>query len=284
MKNGKVDSSNRAHGQCGFCRKYCRLCLSHAIPKAAFKTLMAAGNGNAIGIPKGGGNAHLTSDSGEGLLLCSACEGVFNQNFDGPMTNALKQLDSKIISDGFNAAINFDANQLAHAVVATAWRICLSPAHMYSEVIISSPHMKSLDVLMRKPTDEILRHCAVKFSRLADATAEGNGGFGQETMRQFIKTPEIYSIKTKDNGRFDRFAMDWTMFGFLVHLIVPRLPYPKSQKFGGLKKGAKTIRANPINMLDYAPLRDALVAGFAAQHEGRITPSLQKRHARKDKA
>jgi hypothetical protein len=65
---------------------------------------------------------------------------------------------------------------------------------------------------------------------------------------------------------------------------VPRLPYPKSQKFGGLKKGAKTIRANPINMLDYAPLRDALVAGFAAQHEGRITPSLQKRHARKDKA
>jgi hypothetical protein len=270
------------NGHCGFCLKFSRLCLSHAIPKAAFKTLMSAGNGNAIGIPKGDGNAHLTSDSGEGFLLCAACEGDFNKNFDGPMTNALKRLDNQIISHGLDTHIDFEANQLAHAVVATAWRICLSPAHMYSEVTISSQHMRELDVLVRKPTHEILRNCSVKISRLSDSTPESTGGFGQEVMRQFIKAPEVYSIKTKKNGKFNRFAMDWTMFGFLVHLIVPQLPYPKSQNFGGLKIGANRIKANSVNMLDYAPLRDALVAGYAAQHEGRVTPSLRRRDALKD--
>jgi hypothetical protein len=283
MKNGNADNSIEADGDCGFCRKFRRLCMSHAIPKAAFKTLMSAGDGNAIGIPKGDGNAHLTSDSGAGLLLCSACEGIFNKNFDAPMTNALKELDNQIISHGFDTHVTFEANQLAHAVVATAWRICLSPAHMYSEVIVSFQHMRGLDALVRKPTSEILRHCSVKISRLADSTPENIGGFAQETMRQFIKAPEVYSIKTKNYGRFDRLAMEWTMFGFLVHLIVPRLPYPKSQKFDGLKIGSKRVKANPVNILDYGPLRDALVAGFAAQEEGRLTPGLKKRGALKGK-
>ena len=98
-------------------------------------------------------------------------------------------------------------------------------------------------------------------------------------MRQFIKVPEAYSIRTKSKGKFDRFALDWTMFGFLIHLIVPRLVYPKSKDFGGLKRNATQINAVHIDMFKYRPLRDALVAGYAAQEEGRLSPALKKRAA-----
>ncbi len=273
----KTENAAASIGCCPYCSESRSLCMSHAIPKAAFKPLFAAGNGNAIGVPKDNSNAHLTSDSGAGYLLCEACEGLFNQNFDGPMTNALKALDTAIVSNGFHSRINFEANQLAHAIVATAWRICLSPAHMYSEVAISDRHLRELDTLMRRPTDEILRHCSVKVSRLSDSTPESSGGFGQDLMRQFIKAPEVYSISTKRNGNPDRFAVDWTMFGFLIQLIVPGLPYSKSQKFAGLKLGATMVAAPPIDVFDYSPLRDALFAGFAAQQQGRITPSLRNR-------
>jgi hypothetical protein len=273
----KTENVAASIGYCPYCLKLSSLCMSHAIPRAAFKTLFAGGNGNAIAIPNGKSNVHLTSDSGAGLLLCQACEGLFNRSFDGPMTNALKELDTAIVTQGFRSQVTFEANQLAHAVVATAWRICLSPAHMYSECTISDAHKRELDNLLRRPTGEILRNCSVKVSRLSDSTSEEVGGFGQNLMRQFIKTPEVYSIRTKRNGKPDRFAMDWTMFGFLIHLILPRLPYPKSQKFRGLKLDATKIAANPIDIFNYPPLRVALIEGYAAQQQNRITPSLRNR-------
>ena len=256
--------------------------MSHAIPRAAF-TAMLDGRGNAIGIPYGDGNAHLTSDTGDAPLLCALCEGKFNRDFDAPLINALKSLENRIQTAGFRSSIAFDANQLAHAVVSIAWRICLSPAHMYSEVKLSPPHIRELERLLRSPTDSILRNCTVRFGRLADGTPSASGGFGQELMGQFLKTPQAYSIRTKPSGKFDRFAMDWTMFGFPIHLIVPRLLYPKSKAFGGLKRNSKQVNAVRVDMLNYRPLMDALVAGYAAQEEGKLSPSLKKRDANKIK-
>lgn len=256
--------------------------MSHAIPRAAF-TSMLAGTGNAIGIPYGDGNAHLTSDTGDAPLLCDSCEQNFNRIFDGPLVNALKSLENGILANGFRESIASDANQLAHAAVSIAWRICRSPAQMYSEVKLSHPHMKELDRVLRLPSDSILRNCTVRLGRLADGTPTTSGGFGQELMKQFIKAPETYSLRTKSNGKLDRFAIDWTMFGFLIHLIVPRLPYPKSKDFGGLKPNSTQIKAVRVDMFKYRPLKDALVAGYAAQEEGRLSPSLKKRDARRIK-
>ena len=242
--------------------------------------MLGTGNGNAIGIPYGDGNAHLTSDTGDAPLLCDSCEQYFNREFDAPLINALKSLENGIQASGFHAAIRFEANQLAHAVVAVAWRICRSPAHMYSEVVLSQQHMRELDELIRLPTDSILANCTVRLGRLADATPEACGGFGQEIMGQFIKTPQVYSMKTKSKGKFDRFALDWTMFGFLIHLVVPRFLYPRSKNFGGLKRGAEQINAVRVDIFKYPPLMDAMVAGYAAQEEGRLSPTLKKRDSR----
>ena len=268
------------NGQCAYCFKFGALRNSHAIPRAAFTAMLATGNGNAIGIPHGDGNAHLTSDTGDAPLLCDKCEQHFNREFDAPMINALKSLENEILTKGFRASIKFEANHLAHAVVSVAWRICLSPAFMYSEVMLNKRHMQELDALLRLPKGSILRNCTVKLGRLADVTPAASGGFGQDMMGQFIKTPEVYSIRTKPGGKLDRFALDWTMFGYLIHLIVPRLPYPKSKNFRGLKTNATQINAVHTDIFEYQPLVDALVAGYAAQEEERLSPTLKKRSAK----
>lgn len=269
-------------GHCAYCFKYRPLMKSHAIPRAAFKALFA-GKGNAIGIPHGDGNAHLTSDSGEAPLLCNECEGDFNRDFDGLLTNSLKSLENEILTKGPRGSITSDADQLAHAVVSIAWRISQSPAPMYSEVNLSRSHRVELDRLVRLSSEDILKNCTVRIGRLTDGTPVASGGFDEELMKQFIKAPETHSIRLKRNREAKHFAMDWTMFGFLIHLIVPRLPYAKRKGFGGLRSKTKRIKAVSTDMFKYPPLMDALVAGYAAREEERLSPSLKKREARKSK-
>lgn len=267
------------NGKCAYCLRFGPLKMSHAIPKAAFTPLLTTGNGSAIGIPMDGGNAHLTSDTGAAPLLCQSCERDFNRNFDAPMINALKALENEIFAGGFQKSVSFAANQMAHAIVSVAWRICLSPATMYSEVTLSHRHMQELDGLMRLPSDEILQKCTVRLGRLSDSTPMATGGFSQELMKQFIKTPQTFSLRNKSKNAFNRFAIDWTMFGFLIHLVAPRLSYPNSKKFGGLKHNSNLIRAVEAEIFEYRPMRDALVAGYAAHAEGRLTAALKRRDA-----
>ena len=264
-------------GYCANCFIHSDLRKSHAIPRAAFMA-MQSGKGNAIGIPYGDGNVHRTSNSGAAPLLCNSCEATFNQAFDAPITNALKTLENNILQDGIASLITYDANQLAHAIVAIAWRISISPAKLYTEVKLDSKHLAELYTLMRSPSTEILKKCTVRIARLSDNTSRANGGFDQKIMNQILKTPEVFSLQPKANGEFANFAMDWTMFGFLIHLIVPRLPYSKNKNFGGLKRNTNQIYAPPVDIFSYRPLRSALVAGYAADQEGRLSPSLKRRN------
>lgn len=278
MEGSPEDQS--ASGRCAYCRRDKKLVLSHAIPKAAFRPLLAAGSGSAIGIPDREGVVHRTTDTGEFPMLCAECECEFNRRFDGPLSNALKRLEKAVLSGSTAPILAFSANQLAHAIVAVAWRISRSPANMYLKVNLAAGHLSELEAVLRLPTDQVLRSCTVRVARLTDPLERTGGGFDQSVMGQLIKTPEAFTIKSK-KGLPCGFAMDWTMFGFLIHLIVPRLPFNTNRKFGGLKRGAMKVRAAPVNVLDYAPLRDALVAGVAAHEEGRMTASIKDRALRK---
>lgn len=273
-------NKEKPKGICACCSQYRELSMSHAIPRSAFMPIMKVGSGSAIGIPDREGNAHLTSDTGEAPLLCAACEGEFNRQFDGPLANALKTLENEILLQGVQASIEFSADQIAHAVVSIAWRVNRSPAPMYSGVKLHRIHELELDRLLKLPAPEVLKHCSVRVARLVDPSADLGKGFRQAVMGQFIKTPQIYTVRTKRRGKSHGFGMDWTMFGFLINLVVPRLTYPKSKSFGGLKPGQATIQAVPTDVLEYAPLGDALLAGYAAHAEGRMTPALKRRSSK----
>lgn len=269
-------------GRCAYCHCEKKLVFSHAIPKAAFRPLLAAGSGSAIGIPDREGVVHRTTDTGEIPMLCVECEGEFNRRFDGPLSNVLKRLEKAILSGFSTPLIEFSADELAHAIVAVAWRISRSPAKMYQKVNLNAGHLRELEAVLSSPTEQVLRSCTVRVARLTDPLAKTGEGFDQSVMGQLIKTPEAFTIKSTKESPLG-FAIDWTMFGFLIHLVVPRLPFATNKKFGGLKRGSMKVRAMPINILEYAPLRDALVAGVAAQEEGRMTASMRDRALRKQR-
>lgn len=254
--------------------------MSHAIPRAAFKQSLQSGNGQMIAIPNGEDNIHLTSDTGDALLLCERCECSFNRNFDGPLINALKKLDTEISQNGIDRQIDFSVDELSHSIISIAWRICVSTAPLYCKVSLDQMHLFELEKLLRMQSPEILKHCTVRLARLSDPTPDDSRGNVEHSTGQFIKVPEAFLIRTKTHGNSIRFAMDWTMFGFLVHLVVPRIPYPRSQTFGGLKRGAIRVGAKHLDMLEYVPLRDIIFEAISKNEEGKLSPSLKRRGAR----
>lgn len=271
-------SSKSKIGVCAFCKTFELLRMSHAIPKAAFKPLLESGNGSAIAIPDGDADVHLTTDTGDALLLCERCEASFNQRFDGPMINALKKLDRNFREGESSASIEFDANHLAHALASVAWRINFSSSNFNSRVKLSQRHAALLESLIRLPSTEILKHCSVKLARLADSAAVKDRAFSQDFMGQIIKAPESFSIRIKPKGNLDRFAVDWSMFGFLIHVVAPRITYPKSRSFGGLKRGSTSVTVSRLGILDYQPLADAIVDGFKKNAEGKLSKGMKNRH------
>lgn len=263
-------------GVCLACRRVRKLCLSHAIPKSAFTPLMRSGNGSAIAIPKGDGNIHRTNDSGDAPLLCEECEAIFNTAFDGPLANALKKLSNEIWKNGHDAKIEFPADQAAHALVSIAWRICFSSASIYSQVKLDKRHLLEIHKLVGLPSTEILKHCTVGLKHLKGPKAE-SGGLGPLEMSQFIKSPEAYMLSIKPKRSPKYFAIDWTMFGFLVVVALPRLPYSKRSAFGAFKRGSLEIGATPVGLLEYGPLRNALFAGMTKDREGKVSSGISRR-------
>jgi hypothetical protein len=264
-------------GFCAYCGKFRSLRRSHAIPNAAFKEIFRSSGGQGIAVPAGDGNVHKTSESGAAFLLCDEDEGLFNRKFDGPLINALKRLDNEIQRSGGNSKIEFPADHAAHAIVSIAWRICASPANMYSLVKLKPHNQSEIDGIFRSQSSDVLKYCTVRLGQLYDGSKAGSEGFDRKALGQFIVSPRAYSIKVKSNGKTDRFAIDWTMFGFLFHVVVPRIPYPRSKNFGGLKRDSEWIDATPVDLFEYQPILDVLVAGYAKNAEGKLSPNLKRR-------
>lgn len=264
-------------GLCAFCGEFRQLQRSHAIPNAAFKEIFRSSGGQAIGIPAGDGNARKTSESGAAFLLCEEDEGLFNRQFDGPLINALKRLNNEIQQPGTSSRIEFPADQAAHAIVSIAWRICASPAKMYSQIRLKPRHRIEIDRIFRYQSSEVLKHCTVKLSNIYDGSEADEERASGRDIGRFIVAPRAFSIAIRPSDKLDRFAIDWTMFGFLFHVVVPRIPYPKSVRFGGLKLGSKWTSAKPVDIFEYKPILEVLAAASAKKAEGKLSPSL-KRH------
>jgi hypothetical protein len=262
---------------CAYCAKPRELRNSHAIPDATFKAARASGKGQLIGIPNELGKIAYTQDTGAAPMLCHECESAFNVNFDSPISNFLKRLENAYLDDGPNASLQFDANELAKALVSIGWRICRSRAEFYGDANLSTRHLYELDNILRSPNPSVLKKCTIRLSRLYDSKRKGANGFADEIMKQFIINPKCYTVSMKKRGATKRFALEWTMFGFLVHLIVPRLTYPSSRSFGGLKANSKDVAFSMQCVLEYEPIMSRLAAGYAAIEQGRVSKKLAKR-------
>jgi hypothetical protein len=265
-----VDSSS---GVCRFCGNVSKLCNSHSIPNGIYRLLMQAGGGSAINISSGPGKIRRTSNTGAAHLLCEECEKHFNVEFDAPIVNGLKLLDQQIQDNGFSARISFSHNQMAQAIAAIVWRCCESGASNYVATKLGERHLAQLKHLVTTPRERVLRECSVRIDRLQDSSKEG---FSQESISRFIIAPVPLPI-IADNGNLARnFRFYFVMQGFLIHLIVPKLPYSKNSTSGYLKRGFTRLHAPPTNMLKYQPIMDFLVHTYAKNEAGLVTDGVLK--------
>ena len=271
---GKQDQNRPVIGPCAYCRRVTELCRSHAVPNAVFRSISRKNNGSLIGLPKGRGKVHRTSDTGAFYLLCRACETDFNRRFDGPLVNGLKALDRAILAHGFGARVSFDTDQFARCIASVFWRCCVSPAVMYSKTNVSSRHRAAIRTVMDASPGSALRLASVRLARLYDPTPPGDGQIGQDVISDFVLNPNPYILKVQD-GAEERVGFDVTLSGFLIHLIVPRLPHRLNRRAEYLRRGQTELHAPAVSLFDYPPLLNAAVDAVRRADAGDVTPAAR---------
>jgi hypothetical protein len=270
--------ADRSSGKCRFCGNEGKLRNSHSIPNGFFRLLMQAGSGSAIDISTGPGKIRGTSDTGAEYLLCGQCETDFNKEFDAPLVNGLKLLDQKIQNIGFSARISFSHEQMAQAIASIIWRCCESGASHYDGTSVDDTHLAQLKHLLTTPREQILRECSVRIDRLQYSSEDGSD---QEIISRLIVAPVPCSVVTGKGNLAKSFGFYFAMQGFLIHLIVPKLPYFKNRKSGYLKRGFTTLHAPPTSILKYPPLMRMLVIARAKYEAGEVTEGVLKMTSKK---
>lgn len=263
-----VDSSS---GACRFCGNVGKLCNSHSIPNGIFRLLMQAGGGSAIDISTGPGKIKRTSETGSVYLLCKLCENDFNKNFDAPAINVLKLLDQQIQDDSFSARISFSHDQMAKAITSIIWRCCESDASLYDSTKVCGSDLNKLKRLTETPQDEVLKYCSVIINRLQDNT---ENGFDQKVISKLIIAPVPRSVISNKGRSATHFGFFLVLQGFLIHLIVPKLPYFKANQKGYLKQGFTRLHAPPTGILEYPTIMKILVEAIAKHEAGHVTKGV----------
>ncbi len=258
---------------CRLCGQQASLCLSHAIPNAFFRSILRNNNGSAIAIPKGKGKIHLSGDTGKAELLCQRCETLLNEKFDKPLVDCLRELDRQILKTGFNARISFSHNRLARCVASVFWRGCISTAKMYRHVKLTAADEGKLFQIMIGNDEDALRKSSVSLLRLHDPTPEG---FSQEVVSNLVFGISAYQTRADDKATFSHYALDMCIQGFLVHLFIPKVPHKQARQPRYLKCGGRVVHAPPTNMLNYPPLMDMMLTGFAKIEAGERTPAVKR--------
>ncbi len=269
MSRSRTDSKK---GNCAFCKSDRNLKNSHSIPLAAFRPLLKSGSGSLIAIPNGNDNVRRIQDTGAYEMLCFQCEREFNEEFDSQLIYVLKSLREKCsATEGF-AVVKANTDIFAKSMVSVVWRMAYSGAQMYSDIKLTHLQLQMINDLMSKEADQTLRFCSISIAHLIDKRTPEAGGFTREHFSQFILNPRLYRAKRKSG-----FMIEWTMFGFLIHLIVPRLTNSNLKKFHGLKRHDEVVRSVPQYFLDNPSLEAALLSGLQANEEGRVSPSIKQR-------
>jgi hypothetical protein len=260
-------------GFCAFCGEISILQNSHSIPDGIFRLILKSSGGSAIAIPSSDRKIHKSNDTGKDYILCRKCEAAFNLKWDAPIVNFLKKLDKSIKNNDFTVRENFSHAQFTQAITSIIWRACVSQSEFYSGCSISNVHQAQLYKIIQSDQSRTLKNCSLSIRRLRDQRS-GIYSFDQDTISQLIYPPTPRSFVI--NGKIKGFGFEMAFLGFLIHVIIPRLPHHKLRQAGFLKANGKVIHAPPINIFDYKPLVDMMVIGMKKHIDGHETLGVKR--------
>lgn len=248
-------------GICRLCEEQHELCLSHAVPKSAFRLAFKEGSGKAIAITDDETTQiQFSSDSWDVYLLCRVCEDKLNKKYDSYGIDVLKGKVGTVRRHQCGVTFNgIDRERLRMFYLSVLWRVSVSHHDHYKNINLSYPLEKELHHALKHGRKVRGSKFPAAIYRLRDSTPEG---FQNEGLRSLVTAPFVRKFK-------DGFiSVCFVNFGFLVEIFLTKLP-AKILKKPGVLTGNNHVFMAPFLEILYVPeLLHLMVNGLQKHNNG----------------
>lgn len=252
---------NTKNGICRLCEEPHELCLSHAVPKSAFRLAFKECSGKAIAIADDETTRiQFSSDSWGVHLLCKGCEDKLNKKYDRYGIDVLKGQDVMVRHSQLGVTFSgIDRQRFRMFCLSVLWRVSVSHHDHYSNI--------NLSYLLERELHHALKHGVkvrgsmfpVAIYRLRDSTPEG---FSVESLRSLVTAP----FGRKFNNGY--VSVCFVFFGFLVEIFLSKLPANLMKKPGVLAGYSQVFMAPFLEILEVPELLSLMVKGLHKHKNG----------------
>lgn len=250
-------------GTCELCGLEGELCESHALPHSQFNYVLRKSAGKAIAITDDDATpVQYSSDTWGAHLLCIACEGKLNREYDRYGLGVFRGHLATVCRDSTSITfLNIDRRRLRMFFLSVLWRISISSHASYSNVDLPYRWEDSLRealVQSRRIPDS---RFTVRVHRLHDST--GTRGFTSSNLRNFIMAPFGRQYEHS-------VCVCYPFLGFFIETFLPRLP-KKYQDLPGVLSGTSKVFVAPyLEALEVPEIMSILVQGLR-KHDAGLT-------------
>jgi hypothetical protein len=249
------------YGICRLCEEERELCLSHALPKSAFRLAFGEDSGKVIKITDDETTpVKFSSDSWDVYLLCSVCESRLNSAYDSYGIGVLKGRVGGVRQGQQGVTFSsIDRQRLRMFCLSVLWRVSVSHHDCYRNIDLPLVWESELHRALRQDVNVKSSLFTVAIFRLIDTTPKG---FEYESLCSVITAPFARSFK---NGLT---SVCFVFFGFLVEIFLSKLPQKIINRPGILSGRSPVFLAPFLEILEVPELLNLLVRGLQKHESG----------------
>lgn len=244
---------------CRLCSKAGELCESHALPQSQFNYVLRKSEGKAIVVTDDEQTPwHFSSDTWGADVLCSACEGMLNRQYDSYALGVFRGRIASSQRGRYGVTFtNVDRKRLRMFFLSVLWRISIWHHTSYANVDLPYLWEHALHEALVRGRQVANSRFTVSIYRLRDSTAIR--GFTHDSLRDFIMAPFA-----RKHENFT--SICFPFFGFLVETFLPRPPKSISSRRGVLAGASPVFMAPYQEVLAVPEIMAVLVRGLQ-KHE-----------------
>lgn len=249
------------YGTCRLCRNEGDLCESHALPHSQFNYVLQKSQGKAIVVTDDEATpVQYSSDTWGADLLCSACEGKLNRQYDSYALGVFRgHIGSSKRGTAGVTFTNIDRKRLRMFFLSVLWRISISSHESYSNIDLPYKWEDELHAALLHNRQVPSSSFTVAVYRLYDSTA--TRGFTHEDLRSFIMAPFA--------RKYENFtSICFPFLGFFVETFLPRLPKQFHRRSGVLAGTSPVFLAPYQEVLAVPEITAILVRGLQKHEQG----------------
>lgn len=258
------------YGKCALCRNDAELQDSHAIPDAIFRRLFSKGSGSAIVLNNDPNQPiYQSQDSWTDRLLCKACEGRLNVQYDTYGDQFSKGL-AGIYSVGHESTRieKIDKPRLRMFFLSVVWRMGRSQAVGYGSVVLPAILDAAIAHCMQHDTTLPQEFCTVRIWKFRDSKE-----FAGEQLEVTAPWMQRWNASPIDTFR----AVEFVFAGYFVAVIFPGFPPQRITPDGILNDPHPTLTVPHLDPMDVPELLQLMVVTMDKHQRGHMSKSLRKK-------